>query len=68
MAAGAIRVPFFPAADCQGVFSRPDQESGVFVSWEGEIFVMPVDLRSRRSTIGCLWLLEQEAWHAYDNA
>ena len=29
---------------------------------------MPVDLRSRRSTIGCHWSLEKEAWQTFDNA
>ena len=38
------------------------------VSWACAIFVMPVDLRARRSTIGCHWSLEQEAWQAFDNA
>ena len=40
----------------------------VFVLWECDIFVMPVDLCSHRSTIGCHWSLEKDAWHAFDHA
>src|SRR5712692_6426862 len=58
----------FPAAEGQGSFVRLDWESGICVAWTWAIFVMPVDLRARRSTIGCRWSLEQEAWQAFDNA
>src|SRR5215468_3682904 len=44
------------------VFWRFDWESDMCVAWTWAIFVMPVDFRSRRSTMGCRWSLELEAW------
>jgi hypothetical protein len=41
---------------------------GAGVTPGGRNFAMPVDLRSRRSTIGCHWSFEKEDWNEFDNA